>query len=340
MLVPCAAPGAPRSADTEPRSTMNASSTAPTPSSAHEPAPADAPKKISLKRSPAQVRALIRERIDAGDRCLPNDLRALGVEGGNSELADLIGELREERKETGADGRARLNAGACDLPTLPPEFRRPDAMMRSAIASFVARVHGELQEQTELRLAACEQSARSRESSLAAALEAACEEATESARLLEEVHGQVARDAEDRRHLMARIDEHVAHHAVLQQSAADIRGALTAANAAVAVAIEEQNKLRFRAEYAENEFVGVKSELGSLRSLVDAQVEELRAQKVEVALRTGEARMLQRMIDGLVETNAALVARLVHPPVTPSSSVVRPRRPSPAKRTKALAPDR
>lgn len=334
MLVPCAAPGAPRSADTEPRSTMNASSTAPTPSSAH------APKKISLKRSPAKVRELIRERIDAGDRCLPNDLRALGVEGGNSELADLIGELREERKETGAEGRAGLNAGACDVPTLPPEFRRPDAMMRSAIASFVARVHGELQEQTELRLAACEQSARSRESSLAAALEAACEEATESARLLEEVQGQVARDAEDRRQLTVRIDEHVAHHAVLHQSAADLRGALTAANAAVAAAIGEQNKLRLIAEHEEHESAGFKSELGRLHSLLDAQGEELRARKLEVALRTGEATMLQRMIDGLVETNAELVARLVDRPVTPSSSVERRRRPSPAKRTKALAPDR
>jgi hypothetical protein len=315
---------------------MNANSTPLTPPSDDETVSAEAPKKLSLKRSPSQVRAVVRERLAAGKRCLPQDLRSLGIEGGNGDFNDLVNELRAEVKEAGGDGQARQRDGGEELPTLPIEFRRPDAMMRSAIAAFVARIHGEIQEQAELRIAAFEKSARGRESELVADLEGAREETAENARLLEEARGQIARDSEDRRQLTARIEEHLQHHAVLQQSAADIRGALLVANETLAAAAEEHKTLRLRAEHAENETSSVKTELDYLRRLVDTQVEDLRAQKVEVTLRTREATTLQRMVDGLVETNAALVARLVVLPVSPSGPADRQRRSSSPKEIKAV----
>ena len=291
-------------------------------------------RKLSVTRSPDAVRAIVRQLIDDDERCTPEDLRARhDVEGGNRELSLLIGEVRNSLRAKKGESAPRI----VDDPTsdLPVEFRPLEALVHRAALDFVSRVSAETHHHAELRIAAAQQDAATREAALRQELDSVYQEARAS----EEELGAARADAEQRAaallQLEARLAEHVQHQGALAQSNEDLRASVHSADERMRGAIAENDLLRTRAEGADGARLKVEAEMELLRDSLCSQVEELRLAQAAVAARTQEATMLQRMLDAVVETNAALVACL-EVPVSPLNASRTRRAPAKHKAPTAL----
>ncbi len=279
---------------------------------------------LSVTRSPEAVRQLVRDLLSAKQPCQLHHLRARGVEGGNGELNDLIRNVKAEHRAQDDAARAG-RVGEVGAGVLPPEYLRVEEQLRSATLALVARLKAQGHHLTTLRLASVEQEASALEEELRRDLAIAEEQVATMAGDLDERHREADAGVLTIQKLESRIEEQTQQLTVMRQSIEDLRSAVRDANETLTASAAEQSFLRARAERAEDAVQHQTSQVRALAEQLRVQATKLQSCRTAVVARTQEAMTLQRVLDTLVASHEALVARN-EPATTPASSTAKPRR--------------